>query len=219
MGNGSVRARSNAHTIDWNGLGWFASGLKVGGAGQDDTNAVEVATKNDLINNVAYGTCSTAAGTAAKVVTITGNTQWKLEPGATIVVKFSATNTASNPTLNVNGTGAKRIWYNTALLGTSNLNRGGYASRYITYVYDGTQYVFQGWSVDDASDTKVTQANTTSNTTYNVLLSYGAASTSSVTNTVNKSANLQFNPSTKTLTVANLAGNATSSDGINWGSW
>lgn len=169
--------------------------------------------------NIAYGTCSTIAGTAAKVVTITGNTQWKLEPGATIVVKFSYTNTASNPTLNVNGTGAKRIWYNTALLGTSSLNRGGYASRYITYVYDGTQYVFQSWSVDDASDTKVTQANTTSNTTYSVLLSYDAASTSSVTNTVNKSANLQFNPSTKTLTVENLAGNATSSDGVNWGSW
>lgn len=45
IGNGtSDTARSNAHTVDWNGLGWFAGGLKVGGTGQDDTNAVEVAT-------------------------------------------------------------------------------------------------------------------------------------------------------------------------------
>ena len=45
VGNGtSSFACSNAHTIDWNGLGWFAGGLKVGGTGQDDTNAVEVAT-------------------------------------------------------------------------------------------------------------------------------------------------------------------------------
>lgn len=49
VGNGYVTSdaivRSNAHTLDWNGLGWFAGGLKVGGTGQDDEAAVEVATK------------------------------------------------------------------------------------------------------------------------------------------------------------------------------
>lgn len=43
VGNGeSESTRSNAHTLDWNGLGWFAGGLKVGGAGQDDENAVDI---------------------------------------------------------------------------------------------------------------------------------------------------------------------------------
>lgn len=28
--------RSNAHTLDWDGVGWFAGGLQVGGNGQDD---------------------------------------------------------------------------------------------------------------------------------------------------------------------------------------
>lgn len=47
VGNGtSTTNRSNAHTLDWNGLGWFAGGLKVGGAGQDDEAAVAVATQN-----------------------------------------------------------------------------------------------------------------------------------------------------------------------------
>lgn len=41
VGNG-VKNRSNAHTLDWNGLGWFAGGLKVGGTGQDDTAARDV---------------------------------------------------------------------------------------------------------------------------------------------------------------------------------
>ena len=37
--------RSNAHTIDWEGLGWFASSVKVGGTGQDDENAKTLATE------------------------------------------------------------------------------------------------------------------------------------------------------------------------------
>lgn len=45
VGNGwswSSGERSNAHTLDWNGLGWFAGGLKVGGIGQDDEEAQEI---------------------------------------------------------------------------------------------------------------------------------------------------------------------------------
>ena len=45
VGNGtglSGAKRSNAHTLDWAGLGWFAGGLKVGGTGQDDEEAKDV---------------------------------------------------------------------------------------------------------------------------------------------------------------------------------
>lgn len=100
-------------------------------------------------NNVAYGTCSTAAATATKVITISGNTSWKLEAGAIITVKFSATNTAQNPTFNVNSTGAKSVWYNTALITTSSLGYAGTANRPMQFVYDGTQYVFMGWALDN----------------------------------------------------------------------
>ena len=57
-------------------------------------------------NRITYGTCSTAAATAAKVVSCTG---FSLVTGAKIDVKFTVTNTAANPTLNVNNTGAKTI--------------------------------------------------------------------------------------------------------------
>ena len=37
VGNGISNAeRSNAHTLDWNGVGWFQGGLQVGGNAQDD---------------------------------------------------------------------------------------------------------------------------------------------------------------------------------------
>lgn len=51
VGNGiSQKSRSNAHTLDWSGVGWFAGGLKVGGTGQDDEAAVDVALKTDIPN-------------------------------------------------------------------------------------------------------------------------------------------------------------------------
>lgn len=100
------------------------------------------------VTNIAYGTCSTAAATAAKVVTISGNDNWELTAGSIIVVKFTATNTASNPTFNVNGTGAKPVAYGTANITTSSLSYAGYANRYIEYMYNGSSFVFIGWSYD-----------------------------------------------------------------------
>lgn len=101
-----------------------------------------------VITSSGYGTCSTAAATAAKVVTLSSTGGWSLVAGATVCVKFTNTNTAQNPTLNVNGTGAKGIIYNSSLISTTNLNYVGYANRYINYIYNGTHYVFIGWSID-----------------------------------------------------------------------
>ena len=36
VGNGNKSARSNAHTLDWDGNGWFAGDVFVGGASQDE---------------------------------------------------------------------------------------------------------------------------------------------------------------------------------------
>lgn len=84
-----------------------------------------------------YGACSTAAGTAAKVVALSG---FVLATGAEITVKFSATNTAANPTLNVNSTGAKGIRYKNAAVPS------GYIVANKTYqlIYDGTYWQIVG---------------------------------------------------------------------------
>lgn len=107
--------------------------------------------------NIGYGTCATAAATAAKVISVSGNTEWALKAGSIIIVKFSATNTAQNPTFNVNGTGAKKVWYNTALITTGNLGYAGTANRPMMFGYDGTQFIFLGWAVD--ANTTYSQAS------------------------------------------------------------
>lgn len=45
VGNGTSSARSNAHTLDWNGNAWYKGTIKVGGTSYDD--ASEVATKTE----------------------------------------------------------------------------------------------------------------------------------------------------------------------------
>lgn len=56
-----------------------------------------------------YATCNTAAGTVAKVATLASGTL-SLKAGATVAVKFTYANTASSPTLNIAGTGAKAMY-------------------------------------------------------------------------------------------------------------
>lgn len=84
-----------------------------------------------------YAVCSTGATTVSKVVSCTG---FNLVTGSEIAVKFSYTNTASNPTLNVNGTGAKAINYDGTVV------KAGYlvANRIYTFRYNGTQYELVG---------------------------------------------------------------------------
>ena len=133
----------------------------------ESTNGLMSSADKTKLNNtnVVFGTCSTAAATAAKTVTITGNTNWQLKAGAIVFVKFTTTNTASNCTLNVNGTGAKQIWYNNAkYTGNSNLVCG-YANRYIIFGYDGTYWVWLGFSAENNTWTAFKGATATTNGT------------------------------------------------------
>ncbi|MEG1758552.1 MAG: hypothetical protein RR235_08875 [Oscillospiraceae bacterium] len=62
-----------------------------------------LATQKSIKAALGTGTCSTAAATAAKTVTLDG---FALISGARISVNFTNGNTAASMTLNVNGTGA-----------------------------------------------------------------------------------------------------------------
>ena len=84
-----------------------------------------------------YAVCSTAAGTQTKTCDCAG---FALVTGAEITVKFSATNTQNGPTLNVNGTGAKAIYYRGAAIPAAYLA----ANRTYTFRYNGSQYEFVG---------------------------------------------------------------------------
>ncbi len=120
----------------------YAASSTAGGAA---TTALTIATARNIngmtfngsADRVNYGTCSTAATTAAKVVTCTG---FALVTGAEITVKFTVTNSAANPTLNVNNSGAKAIYYRGAAITAGFLA----ANRTYTFRYNGTQYELVG---------------------------------------------------------------------------
>ena len=199
-----VYVAGRAAAVDWTGVENKVNAT-VSSAG-----LMSAADKKKLDNtNVAYGTCSTAASTAQKDIVITSQGNWSLQIGSIIVVKFTYTNTAQNPVFKVGNAAAKSVWYNTALISTSNLSYAGYANRPSMYMYDGTQFVWLGWTVDSNSDTKVTQsAAITTAGEYPVLLGYGTATTA-VTNTVNKAAAFTYNPNTKILTAETFKGKLT----------
>ena len=82
-----------------------------------------------------YGTCSTAAATAAKVATITDFT---LSTNRQVTIYFSTANTAEAPTLNISGTGAKSIATENVL--SANNKLFWKAGCHITFLYDGAYY-------------------------------------------------------------------------------
>lgn len=99
-----------------------------------------------------YGTCSTVASNAAKTVNCTG---FALIPGAGITVKFTVTNTAINPTLNVNNSGAKPIYYRGAVIPANTLA----ANHTYTFRYNGSQ-----WELVGDINTNTTYSNMTAAT-------------------------------------------------------
>lgn len=116
-----------------------------GGTGRTDGKAVGLVTKRTIdgvyfdgtANITHFGSCSTAAATAAKVVSVPN---FVLATGAEVTVRFTVTNTAASPTLNVNNTGAKAIVYRNVAISAGYLA----ANRVYKFVYDGTNYELIG---------------------------------------------------------------------------
>ena len=102
-------------------------------------DTTDTADGRKAINGTFYGICETSAGIGAKTVTIPG---FSLETGVTIHVKFIEKNSATNPTLNVNGTGAKAMMqYGAAAMSTAEATNGWYAGAVVAFTYDGTYWV------------------------------------------------------------------------------
>ena len=131
-----------------NDSGFITSGATTAKAKQlETTRKIDGVGFDGTADITHFATCSTAAATQAKTASVAG---FNLVTGARVTIKFTVTNTAANPTLNVNGTGAKAIKYRGAAIATGYLA----ANRVYEFVYDGTDYLFMG------------DINTDSNTTY-----------------------------------------------------
>lgn len=87
-----------------------------------------------------YATCSTPAGTAAKVATITPGSAFSLETGVRVSVKFTNALSVAAPTLNVNSSGAKAIYFRGTTLSSAQYWAAGST---VDFVYDGTYWQYQ----------------------------------------------------------------------------
>lgn len=160
-----------------------------------------------LVASTLYGTCATAAATAAKVVTCSAFD--KLLDGVTIHVLFTYSNTASAPTLNVNSTGAKAIKrYGTTAPGTTEAASWP-AGGMVSFTYDNTNSF---WRMNDTStvvnsDENVKQSASTTTEYRPIALgkhSWPAGSIPStdpttVTDQIYGTSNLYMKPSTGSL--------------------
>lgn len=100
--------------------------------------------------NIAYGTCATAADTATKQVTLDTNiaSSWQQAVGSIVMIKFSASNTASNVKIKVGNNTAYPIWYNNAEYTSKDSIYTGYKNRVTAYVFNGTHWVWIANSYD-----------------------------------------------------------------------
>lgn len=107
---------------------------------------------NGFIGGFPYGTCSTAASTVAKTVSVSpAITSNDLKTGLIIHVVFDYDNSASNPTLNVNNTGAfpLRQRHNTVMGGTVAASWSRYDHKLLTF-YGSTSSGY--WCLLDNND-------------------------------------------------------------------
>ncbi len=88
-------------------------------------------------DNVKYGTCLTIGHLPEKSVKCEN---FILQSGSEVIVRFDFTNKSENPTLNVNDTGAKPIYYRGAAVSPSIIA----ATRTYLFVYNGSQYELVG---------------------------------------------------------------------------
>lgn len=140
-----------------------------GGLGAFKTKMVSAAREM----SARYGTCSTTAAGAAKTVACA---DFALEVGARIAVKFTYANTNTAPTLNVNSTGAKAMYYNDTRIANNDIIVAG---GIYDFVYTGTYYQLL------SADTLVSSSGNTSNIDVEIEGSTGIESTTMYTVTTN----------------------------------
>lgn len=183
----------------------------------------DTAGNTHLVGSTLYGTCSTAAATAAKVVTCSNFSE--LVTGVTVHVKFTNSNTASSATLNVNSTGAKNLCsYGTTRVGTTE-KTSWKAGAVVSFTYDGTSWVMNDY-IPDTGDTntdyQVLQSGINDNAAYPILLKTSASETSETgpvnfADSTGKTSYPALNPSTGNLTNVSVNGVSVSRELLSYG--
>lgn len=107
---------------------------------------------DNLVTQIGYFVCETLGSTAAKTLAAAN---YELLTGGSLKVKFIYKNTANNATLNINGKGAKALYYQGERVSSTNTWE---ANEVVEIFYDGTDYYannVKGGSGDGVYDVSV----------------------------------------------------------------
>lgn len=110
--------------------------------GDGKTPVIDLPFTINAHNNIYYGVCDTASSTKAKTVDIA---DFILQTGTMVIIKFTNSNSATAPTLNVSGTGAKPIYQYGTLAVTASVSNGWASGAVQFFIYDGTGWVRDYW--------------------------------------------------------------------------
>ena len=163
-------------------------------------------TTYDIRGQIYFGTIDSTSTATVFTSQISGITEYF--DGLTVYLFNNKITTASGITLNINSLGAKTMWMsnsNTKLTTQWAINTG------YLLIYNSSRNSGEGgwdWQAgyNTNTDTKVTQAAVITNSgEYPVLLAYSTATTA-VTNSVNKTSTLKYNPSTGVLSATKFSG-------------
>lgn len=134
-------------------------------ANQSGNTTVNITASGGGDKNIWYATCATATSTRAKIATTTTG-DFVLEEGSMVRVKFSAYNTATSPTINVDGTGNIPIKEH----GTIDIStRWWRSNEVIDLVYDGTNFIVSDGSTASTTYYGLTKLSSSVTSTDNTL--------------------------------------------------
>ena len=95
------------------------------------------------IGSTLYGTCDTAANDPVKAIDLPDFT--KFVRGVTIRVKFTNSNTAADPTLNVNNMGALPIYRYGSVKPGNIVETSWNPGAVISFTFDGMDWIMSDW--------------------------------------------------------------------------
>ena len=181
--------------------------IKVNGTAQTIIDkTVDITTGDTKGSNIFYATCTTDVATAAKVATsATGD--FTLTAGSSVDVYFTYANTASSPTLNVDGTGEKAMRYPNGTALPTNYWQPLSTQR---FVYNGTYFIADGGIAGTTYYGKTLLSSSTSST------STATAATSSAVKSAYDLANGKQDALTAGTNIKNYNGASVLGSGTNY---
>ncbi len=155
------------------------------------TSKVIIGDRTHLVGSNLYGVCNSEASAVTKVVELSDFDKFLV--GVTIHVKFTYSNTAAEPKININSLGEKPMYlYGNTCPGVTP-DTSWDAGAILSLTYDGTAWITNDW-INTNVGVRQVYTSDEYNTNYRVLFS-GSGSADDEVNITRKNNDLIYNPS------------------------